>query len=214
LYRIPPQRVEQAREVARFLGDHIWNEFPFTKGTKPMSGDNAELLLNKTWRPTLSVVGADGLPSVQTAGNVLRTETILKLSVRLPPQVDPAAATKALKTTLERDPPNGAKVTFEEEDPAPGWASPILAEWLESSVQRASEAFYKKPALQVGEGGSIPFMGKLSAAYPKAQFVITGVLGPGSNAHGPNEFLHVQMGKNVTSCVAHVVADFNAVKSK
>jgi len=213
LPEIPPKRVEQARQVAAFLGDTIWNEFPFTKGCKPMHTDNAELLLNKTWRPTLSVVGAAGMPSVQTAGNVLRTETVLKLSVRLPPLVDPPAAIAALKATLERDPPSGAHVVFDAEAPAPGWASPILADWLEASVQRASNTFYGKPALQVGEGGSIPFMGKLSAAFPKAQFVITGVLGPGSNAHGPNEFLHIQMGKNVTACVTHIVSDFNTVKS-
>eukprot|EP01116_Phalansterium_solitarium_P000457 TRINITY_DN102_c0_g2_i1.p2 TRINITY_DN102_c0_g2~~TRINITY_DN102_c0_g2_i1.p2 ORF type:complete len:478 (-),score=207.75 TRINITY_DN102_c0_g2_i1:204-1637(-) len=211
---IPAPRIEQAKQAAQFLGDVIWNEFPLVKGSRPMGDDNTDRLLNKTWRPTLSVTGASGFPPAAVAGNVLRVETAFKLSIRLPPSADPARAGKAVKETLERDPPHGVQVVFEEETPMPGWASPILAPWLETSIQNASNAFWGKPAVQMGEGGSIPFMGLLGQQFPKAQFVITGVLGPGSNAHGPNEFLHLEMGKRVTACISQIVADFGVEKNK
>jgi len=165
--------------------------------------------LNRTWRPTLSVIGASGFPDCKVAGNVLRAETAVKLSVRVPPTVNAGVVERKLKEVLERNPPYGAKVTFEcGGDPGNGWESPILAEWLEKSVNTASNAFYNKAAVHMGEGGSIPFMAMLGDQFPKAQFVITGLLGPSSNAHGPNEFLHIEMGKNVTSCVSHILHDF------
>jgi len=206
---IPQPRIDQAVECAKSLGDSIWNEFPTTGKLKTMGTDNADKLLNKTWRPTLSVTGASGLPPANIAGNVLRTETELKLSLRLPPSCNSVAAIAAVKALLERDPPHDAQVTFTPDADGPGWASPILSPWLEDSIQKASNAFFKKPALQIGEGGSIPFMGMLGKQFPKAQFVITGVLGPSSNPHGPNEFLHLEMGKRVTACVSHVLADFS-----
>jgi len=200
---------DQAKQAAAVLGNKIQNEFPFVSGAHAISNDNTELLLNKTWAPQLSTIGSSGFPEPAKAGNVLRTESAFKLSMRLPPTCDGDKATAALKAVLEKDPPYGANVTFEAEDAAPGWAAPEMSAWLEKSVQDASHVFFNKPCLSVGEGGSIPFMGMLGRAFPKAQFVITGVLGPGSNAHGPNEFLHIEMAKNVTSCVSHVVHDFN-----
>ena len=64
--------------------------------------------------------------------------------------------------------------------------------------------------MYMGEGGTIPFMGMLGEKFPGAQFMITGVLGPHSNAHGPNEFLHIPTGKRVTAAVARVIADHYA----
>jgi len=210
---ISEKRHEQAKQAAKFLGDSIWDKFPLVEGANPISKDNTDLVLNRTWRPQLSYVGANGFPSCQTAGNVLRAETAIKLSLRIPPSGDAAVAEKAMKQLLEKDPPYGAKVTFEcGGDPASGWESPILAQWLEKSIDNASIAFYKKPAVHMGEGGSIPFMGMLGQQFPKAQFVITGVLGPSANAHGPNEFLHIEMAKNVTCCVAHILHDFSLAK--
>jgi len=211
---LPQQRVDQAHQAAAFLGDGIWNSAPFVAGARPISFDNAELLLNKTWRPSLAITGADGFPHVSKAGNVLRPETVFKLSMRVPPEVDADKAQKALKEILERDPPYGAEVKFEGEPPAAGWASPILAEWLNQSIQKSSNQFFKKPAAMFGEGGSIPFMGMLGKQFPTAQFVITGVLGPQSNAHGPNEYFHIDMSKGVTYCVTHVIHDFFLEKSK
>ena len=202
--KIPEERLKQARLTAEALGDAVWNKFPFVPGARPMVSDRLEMVLNRTWRPALSITGADGLPPLGSAGNVLRPFTALKISLRIPPRLDPDTATRALKEVLEKDPPSGAKVSFEGEKSSTGWDAPPLAQWLSSSVDRASRTYFGKGAMAFGEGGSIPFMGMLGEKYPQAQFLITGVLGPGSNAHGPNEFLHVPTGIKLTACVASV----------
>ena len=173
---------------------------------KPMAADLADLVLNRTWRPMLEVTGADGLPAPATAGNVLRPKTALKLSLRLPPTLKGEAAGVALKTLLEANPPYGAKVSFAYDQTATGWHAPQTAPWLEQALNEASQAHYGKPAMWMGEGGTIPFMAMLGEKYPKAQFLITGVLGPHSNAHGPNEFLDIEYAKKLTACVADVLA--------
>jgi acetylornithine deacetylase/succinyl-diaminopimelate desuccinylase-like protein len=206
---IPEQRIAQARTAAGVLKDEVWDKFPFAAGVRPVSTDLVELTLNRTWRPTLSVTGARGLPPIENAGNVLRPITSVQLSLRLPPTCDHKAAYAAVKAELERDPPYGARVRFEG-DSGPGWNAPALAPWLEASVAAASTATFGKEAVYMGEGGSIPFMGMLGAKFPAAQFLITGVLGPASNAHGPNEFLHIPTGKRLTACVAKVLADHRA----
>ncbi len=207
---IPAERKAQAAKVAEVLGDEVWNKFPFMEGMAPMAGDNTERVLNRTWRPALSITGVDGMPPLSSAGNVLRPFTAVKLSLRLPPTLDGTAAGNLLRDTLLKDPPNGAKVSFELEKSSAGWNAPALAPWLEQAIDDASQASFGKPAMYMGEGGSIPFMGMLGEKFPGAQFMITGVLGPHSNAHGPNEFLHIPMGKGVTACVAQVVAAHHA----
>ncbi len=202
---IPPARVEQARAAARSLGFDVFQKFPFVGGAMPAQTDLAEMVLARTWRPTLSVVGAAGLRALEDAGNVLRPRTTVKLSVRIPPRVSPDAASRALSEALTSDPPYGAEVTFDAEKAAPGWDSPPLASWLEGAVHEGSKTYFGAPAMAMGEGGTIPFMGMLGEKFPEAQFLITGVLGPGSNAHGPNEYLHVRTCKRVTCCVAHVL---------
>jgi len=204
---IPPARLAQARAVAAALGDEVWSRFPFVPGMRPAAADPVELLLASTWRPALAVTGADGLPALADAGNVLRPRTALKLSLRLPPTVDAARATARLKELLEADPPYGARVTFTPASQSAGWEAPPMRDWLGASVDAASRACFGQPAMYQGTGGSIPFMAMLGARFPEAQFLITGVLGPESNAHGPNEFLHVPTGVRVTACVAHVLAD-------
>ena len=172
-----------------------------------------QLLGNSTWRATLAVTGAEGLPPLAAAGNVLLPQIALKLSVRLPPTVDATRATKLLGETLLRDPPYGAQVTFKPEHGMAGWNAPSFAPWLEASMQRASQLVFGHEAVHVGCGGSIPFMGMLGAQYPNTQFLITGVLGPQSNAHGPNEFLDIAYTKKITACVAEVLADHAARKA-
>ncbi|MEM7219523.1 MAG: M20 family metallopeptidase [Pseudomonadota bacterium] len=204
---IPQQRVEQAAAAARTLDREVYARFPFVNGAQPARDELAELVLNRTWRPALEVTGADGLPGVANAGNVARPHTALKLSLRLPPTCDVEAATARLQDLLQRDPPHGARVQFEPDVPGSGWEAPAVADWLEASMQRASMAHFGREAVFMGEGGSIPFMGMLGEKFPAAQFLITGVLGPHSNAHGPNEFLHIPTGKKITACVAQVLAD-------
>jgi acetylornithine deacetylase/succinyl-diaminopimelate desuccinylase-like protein len=203
---IPPERVEQAGRAAEILGDIVISKYPFADGTQPMVSDRAEALLNRTWRPALSVIGGDGLPSSANAGNVLRPQTSLKLSLRLPPPIDGGHASQHLKRLLEADPPYGANVHFDEESGATGWNAPPTQAWLGSAIDEASSLFYDRPAAAMGEGGTIPFMAMLGKHFPEAQFLITGVLGPHANAHGPNEFLHVPYAKKLTACVAFVLA--------
>ncbi len=205
--QIPNERLKQARLTAEVLGDEVWNKFPFVQGARPVVSDKVEMILNRSWRPALAITGIEGLPALGSAGNVLRPFTACKISLRIPPRVDPAVATRAVKEALEKDPPSGARVTFEGEKASIGWDAPPLAQWLASSVDRASRSFFGKPPMGLGEGGSIPFMGMLGEKFPEAQFLITGVLGPGSNAHGPNEFLHLPTGVRLTACVASVIAD-------
>ena len=204
---IPLQRLEQAGAAAKTLGDDVYGKFPWVPSAKPMDAALEQLVLNRTWRPALSVTGVDGMPPLESAGNVLRPYTAVKLSMRIPPRVDPEKATAALKAALEKDPPYGARVTFDGEKSSTGWDAPALAPWLGHAIEAASQTFFGKPSMAMGEGGTIPFMGMLGEKFPEAQFLITGVLGPHSNAHGPNEFLHVPTGKKLTCCVASVIAD-------
>src|SRR5688500_4567935 len=207
---VPAERLEQAKEAARVLNTAIFDKFPLLAGMKPMSDDLTELVLNRTWRPALSVTGVDGMPPLSSAGNVLRPHTSVKLSLRLPPTLEGKKAGELLKQTLEANPPNGAKVTLELEKASTGWNAPAMSPWLSKAIDTASQEFFGAPAMYMGEGGTIPFMGMLGEKFPGAQFMITGVLGPHSNAHGPNEFLHIPMGKRVTSSVAHVIAAHHA----
>lgn len=204
----PDDRWYQAMETAEVLGNQTWSEFPFVENAGPGDDENVDLVLQKTWKSTLTVIGVDGFPNtLDGSGNVLRPFTTLRLSIRTPPTCDAALATEAVKRELERNPPYGAEVTFNAFKSANGWNAPSLAPWLEKSTERASQACFGKPAMYKGEGGTIPFMGMLGEKFPNAQFLITGVLGPESNAHGPNEFLHVPMGVKLTVAVAVVITD-------
>jgi acetylornithine deacetylase/succinyl-diaminopimelate desuccinylase-like protein len=207
---IPAERRQQAGKVAEVLGTEVYDKFPFLPGMTPMASDLTELVLNRTWRPALSITGADGLPALSSAGNVLRPQTSVKLSLRLPPTLDGKRGGELLQEALLKDPPYGAQVSLHLEKASTGWNAPALAPWLENAIDQASQDFFGKPAMYMGEGGTIPFMGMLGEKFPGAQFMITGVLGPHSNAHGPNEFLHIPMGKGVTACVARVIAEHNA----
>jgi acetylornithine deacetylase/succinyl-diaminopimelate desuccinylase-like protein len=208
--QIPAERLDQAKRAAASLGDSVYTKFPFVGGTRPMATDPTELVLNRTWRPQLAVIGIDGLPPSEAAGNVLLPYTSAKLSLRLPPTLDAEAAGIALKMLFEEAPPDGARVSFTPQAASAGWNAPALAPWLAASLARASEAAFGAPPAYMGEGGSIPFMAMLGERFPAAQFVVTGVLGPHSNAHGPNEFLHLPTGRKLTRIIAQVLADHHA----
>lgn len=207
---IPAERLEQAQRAAEVVDTAIFKKFPMVDGLTPMNEVLTELVLNRTWRPALSVTGIGGMPPLESAGNVLRPETAVKLSLRLPPTADGQKCGELLKEALLRDPPNGAQVSLDLEKASTGWNAPAMSPWLTEAINAASLANFDKPAMYMGEGGSIPFMGMLGEKFPGAQFMITGVLGPHSNAHGPNEFLHIPMGKRVTACVSHVLLQHHA----
>ena len=204
---IPIERIVQADQAARVLDTAVFDKFPFLPGMRPMHRELRELVLNRTWRPALSVTGVDGMPPLDSAGNVLRPYTAVKLSLRLPPTLDGERAGNILSDLLLRDPPNGAKVEFSLEKSSTGWNAPPLSPWLAHAIDHASRTHFGAPAVYMGEGGTIPFMGMLGEKFPGAQFMITGVLGPHSNAHGPNEFLDIPTGKRVTACVAQVIRE-------
>jgi acetylornithine deacetylase/succinyl-diaminopimelate desuccinylase-like protein len=218
---VPAARLEQVRATAAILGDELWKRFPWACGADggpslPTTTDKVEALLNRTWRPTLSVTGAEGFPDLGSSGNVLRPYTAFKLSLRLPPLVDGALAARELKALLEDHAPYNARVTFRADaragsqasapSGATGWNAPDLEPWLEKALESASQAHYGAPLGYMGQGGTIPLMSMLQKGFPKSQMMVCGVLGPRSNAHGPNEFLHVPYGKRLTAAVAQVMA--------
>ena len=199
---IPRHRLDQARAAAQVLGESVWRKLPFSAGVEPISKDPVELLINGTWKPTVTITGAEGLPAIRNAGNVLLPRVALKLSLRLPPTVDATKAAAAVKDILERDPPNGARITFNVDSSLDGWHAPDLQPWLTEAVERGANEHFTRDPLAMGTGGSIPFIGMLQQRFPETQFVVTGVLGPKSNAHGPNEFLDVPTAQKLTGFVA------------
>ena len=213
---IPHVRMEEARATAAILKEEVFKRMPWACGADggsvlPVTTDPLQAILNRTWRPTLSVVGAEGFPDFANAGNVLRPYSAFKLSLRLPPLLDGNAAALQLKALLEDNAPYNARVTFVPDgNPgaygASGWNTPELSPWLTQAVDAASQTHFGTPAGYLGEGGTIPLMGLLQKSFPRAQMMVCGVLGPKSNAHGPNEFLHVPYGKRLTAAVAQVIA--------
>lgn len=211
---VPADRLRQAQATAAILGDALHKNFPWahydcggsTAFALPTTTDPVQALLNRTWTPTLSVTGAEGFPDFKNAGNVLRPYTAFKLSLRLPPLVDAGSAVQQLKKLLEDNAPYQARVTFDGEGSATGWNAPSTAPWFEQALQQASQDYFGAPCGYIGQGGTIPLMSMLSKGFPKAQMMVCGVLGPKSNAHGPNEFLHVPYAKKLTAAVAQVIA--------
>lgn len=211
---VPADRLAQARATAAILGEEVYKRFPWahydcggsTAFALPTTTDPLQALLNRTWTPTLSVTGAEGFPALKDAGNVLRPYTAFKLSLRLPPLVDAGQAVQELKALLEDNAPYQAKVTFEHGGGATGWNAPSTTPWFERALNEASQAHFGAPCGYIGQGGTIPLMNMLSEGFPAAQMMVCGVLGPKSNAHGPNEFLHVPYAKRLTASVAHVIA--------
>jgi acetylornithine deacetylase/succinyl-diaminopimelate desuccinylase-like protein len=211
---VPPERLAQAKATAAILGDELYKRFPWahydcggaTAFALPTTTDPLQALLNRTWMPTLSVTGAEGFPALQDAGNVLRPYTAFKLSLRLPPLIDAARAVQELKTLLEDNAPYQAKVTFDSGGGATGWNAPGTAPWFAQALEQASQAHFGASCGYIGQGGTIPLMNMLSTGFPQSQMMVCGVLGPKSNAHGPNEFLHVPYAKKLTAAVAQVIA--------
>lgn len=211
---VPAERLAQAQATAAILGDEVYKRFPWahydcggsTTFALPTTTDPVQALLNRTWTPTLSVTGAEGFPALKDAGNVLRPYTVFKLSLRLPPLVDAAQAVAEMKALLEDNAPYQAKVTFESGGGATGWNAPDTLPWFEQALNASSQAHFGAGVGYIGQGGTIPLMNMLSAGFPKAQMMVCGVLGPKSNAHGPNEFLHVPYAKKLTAAVAEVMA--------
>lgn len=199
---LPSGALEDASALADALAERAGAEpFPLVAGLV-LEGDGAvDRVLRTGWSTSLAVVGADGLPPTPTAGNVLRPSTSLKLVWRIPPTADAAAAAEAIERAVTTDPPSGARIEWALGGAAAGWAAAPFAPWFEQALDRASRASFGRPPGRFGEGGSIPFMGWLADRFPGAQILATGVLGPGSNAHGPDESLHLPTAERVTAAL-------------
>ena len=206
--KIPKHRLKETETLVSILGDEVVQEFPWKNDMKPSTNDKVEGVLRRTWRPALSIVGSDGLPPTANAGNVLRPYTTLQLSMRIPPMVDAKKARDAIKKKLTESVPYEASVKLHFEEAADGWNAPETSTWLIEAIEKASENHFNEKPCSISEGGTIPFMAMLGERFPKAQFVITGVLGPQSNAHGPNEFLHIPFAKKLTCCISSIISDF------
>lgn len=208
--RIPEAHCDIAESITKsmeVMRDVDFREqFPLLPGVLAESDDDAELALRNFWKPCLTVTGAS-LPNPAKAGNVSRAQATLRLSLRLPPVVDAEKASLAMKKLLEENPPYNAKVHFEVDCAGTGCATPELKPWLSAALNEGSTVAFGQTFASQGMGGSIPFITMLLRQFPEAQFIVTGVLGPKSNAHGPNEFLHVPFAKGVTLCVARIIAE-------
>ena len=198
--------MQQATALAEVLGDELWSSLPTVETLESQSKDVSEMLLDINWRPALSVIGADGIPSVQSAGNVLRTNTDLKISFRIPPGVNAEEVQDVVKQILEENPPYGAEVTYNPTEPADGFHAPPLHEGIASALESASLHLTGKSPMSTWIGGTIPFMAMIQNKYPNACFLCTGSSGPGNNAHGPDEKLHIPHSKRVNVALAAAIA--------
>ena len=206
---IPQFQLENIKTFVKTLKGDLFRSYPWYGNTEPSTLDEIEAVKRRTWKPTLSIVGIDGVPDIKDAGNVLRPNTDLKLSFRIPPLVNSKKAQIKLNKILTENPPYNSNIEIEFDEPADGWSAPKLSENLNKVINQSSYEFYKKPAISMGEGGTIPFMAMLGEKYPEAQFIITGVLGPNSNAHGPNEFLHIPYVKKLNCCISYILAHYS-----
>lgn len=210
--KIPEKREKEIKDAAKLLGKAVYDHYPFIEGGVPMLTPPEESAINRTWKASLAITGAEGLPSIKSAGNVLRPETALRISMRIPPTLDSEKGLKDLIEILKKDPPYGAEIEILKTLCGPGLNCPEMTPELEKIVTDASKHFYGKEPIYYGEGGSIPFLSSLAQQFPKAQFVVTGVLGPESNAHGPNEMLQIPYTKKMISSLAYIIAAFHETK--
>lgn len=195
--------------MAKLAGEQLYKKYSVVEGGKYCSEeDTVQMYLNNVWNPNMSITGADGLPPINMAGNVVRSTTGARVSMRLPPSMDPKKAEAIIREKLTKDPPYGAKISIHGGHAGSGWCMKELAPWLDESIKAAGAAFYDgKPAGSYGMGGSIPFLSELEIMFPETQIVAFGLLGPNSNAHGPNEMIHLPYAKKLTCSLAHVIAD-------
>ena len=198
--------LKQSKKIAKILGDKAWEQFPWAGETSPLCNEPMECILRRNWEPALTVTGADGIPSVENGGNVLRPWTKIKIGMRLPPNVEASLASQAFKDVVTAHPPFNAKVDYEPVVMSNGWVAKEPKKWLKKSFKKASKSLWGNDFCYLGMGASIPLLNVFSREWPSAEFVVAGVLGPKSNAHGPNEFLHIDYAQKLTASVAYIIA--------
>jgi acetylornithine deacetylase/succinyl-diaminopimelate desuccinylase-like protein len=201
----PDDRLAQIGQTAQVFGDRFCDQLGLLPGVRPLGRSTRNLILTNTWGLDARIIGQCGLPSIEQAGNVALDQFTAQLSIRLPPTIPLEEAKRVIESLLTKTPPYGATIDLQFCKGAGGWNTPPLAPWLDRALTDASTTHFGLPYIAMGEGGSIPFMGMLGERFPDAQFVVTGVLGPGSNAHGPNEYLDISYAKKLTAAVADLL---------
>lgn len=205
---LPDWKKAEAEFMAKLAGDQLYKKYAVAEGAQYCNQDNTvQMYLDNVWNPNMSITGADGLPPVGMAGNVVRSSTSARVSMRLPPSMNPQKAEAIIREKLTKDPPYGAKITIKGGHAGSGWCMKELSPWLDKAIKEAGATFYDgKPTGSYGMGGSIPFLSELEKMFPETQIVAFGVLGPNANAHGPNEMIHLPYTKKLTCSLAHVIA--------
>ena len=155
----------------------------------------------------MAITGASGLPDVAKAGNVLRPSTSARLSLRLPPNADPAKTQAAFVKLLSEDIPYNCKVDIKSGHSGQGWCMKDPEQWMKDAFQDVGTDFFdgNKPG-SYGIGGSIPFLAELGKMYPETAIYALGVLGPRANAHAPNECINLDYTKRLTGALSHLIA--------
>jgi len=206
---IPPYRLEDAQKLADYAKEKAVTDLvKLLPNVKPLTEDYKEIILNNTWRPTVVVTGMTGFPAAEGAGNVLRAKTKAKISIRLPPTFDHKESEKIIADILTKDPPYNSKITVKIINSGNGWAAKDLHPALKKSFSASSQFLFGRDYFNCGEGGSIPFISELAELFPKCEILVTGVLGPGSNAHCLNECLNLDYTTKMIVALAHSIHDF------
>lgn len=202
---IPQERVAALKDAAAALSTSVYEGIPLVPGAEPLSTDVTELLVNKTWRPAVSVIGVSGFPAAETAGNAMVPEITVRISVRTPPATDINKCINEMREKITVDSPHGVELEFVLGEHVDSWVSPELSAPVAQAISDASTAYFGNDAVYLGEGGGIGFVPLMSKMFPKAQFVLTGLVGPDSNAHAANESMHIPTAKKITCCIAHIL---------
>jgi acetylornithine deacetylase/succinyl-diaminopimelate desuccinylase-like protein len=206
---VPVDKKAEIDHLASTMGDHILDGIEFYKNTQPMTNDKVELILNNTWRPTVTITGANGFPELDKAGNVLRQNSEVKISFRLPPLVSAKEVFTRIKNKLTENPPYNAKIDLTTSDVAnDGWNQRPFSKDLNNILNDASNKFFDLDCDSYCEGGSIPFVNFFSDKFPKSEVIIMGVTGPGSNIHSTDENLHIEYCKKIICCLTYIISDY------
>ncbi len=207
---IARERLEQIKATAQILGTSVTSEFPWHNATRACHEDIFESLIERGFQPKLCVVGADGLPPCNQAGRVMRDKTSLALSLRTPPELDTQAALEVVTEILTQNPPYCADVTITDGSTGNGWSAKLGCRWFDRALQDAcQDVFGLAPAYNC-DGASIPILNLMQSHFPDAQMLVTGVLGPGSNAHGPDEMLKLDYLEKLTGVIARLLTHVEA----
>ena len=165
-------------------------------------------VINNTWKSTIVVTGMSGFPEAEIAGNVLRKSTSCRLSIRTPPTLSKEKAKKTIEKILTENIPYNAKVKVDFPALVDGWILKKLDSKINESFMKSSMFLFGSECYNLGSGITIPFVNMLNEKYKNCNMFVSGLLGPKSNAHSPNECLNIDYSIKLTVALAHLISDF------